>query len=137
MEKQTEESNILGYLSTRFRVIGFFRRSMGQIFPVRSYSIIQNRINERFLIVFGIHAIFTRPMNTYSISTWWIIESFVISLHEYFMRNFIGDFWLNFVAVLEKHIIKVYSIKKKKKKKEISTMKVKMMLRYRNTSAKE
>lgn len=68
MEKQTEESNILGYLSTRFRVIGFFRRSMGQIFPVRSYSIIQNRINERFLIVFGIHAIFTRPMNTYSIS---------------------------------------------------------------------
>lgn len=97
----------LGLFINPFQSNRFFSRSMGQIFPVRSHSIIQNRINERFLIVFGIHAIFTRPMNTYSISTWWIIESFVISLHEYFMRNFIGDFWLNFVAVLEKHIIKV------------------------------
>lgn len=53
-------------------------------------------------------------MNTYSISTRWIIESFVISLHEYFMRNFIGDFWLNFVTVLDERIIKVYAIKKKR-----------------------
>lgn len=33
MEKQTEKSNILGYLSTRFRVIGFFRDQWAKFFP--------------------------------------------------------------------------------------------------------